>query len=204
MALGRILSVLAWAVVVAIIPVAAGGGQIAQAAEGKVAEGSKPPATVDERWKEVLEGKLPHAPVSPTPAAGGNGATRMAPPVPPDFVSTDPATREAYNAASREYYTYLRKGLEHRQRVFAWQYYSSIVIFVVVILLVASGIYFAAVQFHQGVLQGRPGAETATQLEAGTSGVKVSSPVLGVIILTLSLAFFWLYLRYVYPISEIF
>jgi hypothetical protein len=40
-------------------------------------------------------------------------------------------------------------------------------------------------------------------LDLSTAGLKVSSPVLGVIILVISLAFFYLYLVYVYPISEI-
>jgi hypothetical protein len=43
-----------------------------------------------------------------------------------------------------------------------------------------------------------------TQFEANFKGIKVSSPVLGVIILTLSLLFFYLYLVYVYPITEVF
>jgi len=41
------------------------------------------------------------------------------------------------------------------------------------------------------------------QLELGQTGLKVSSPVLGVIILVISLAFFYLYLVYVYPIGEL-
>jgi hypothetical protein len=36
------------------------------------------------------------------------------------------------------------------------------------------------------------------------SGIKVSSPVLGVVILVISLAFFYFYLVYVYPIENIF
>ncbi|MET0621610.1 MAG: hypothetical protein ABW250_01385 [Pyrinomonadaceae bacterium] len=43
-----------------------------------------------------------------------------------------------------------------------------------------------------------------TQLEASLQGIKVSSPILGVIILALSFLFFYLYLKYVYPINEIF
>jgi hypothetical protein len=43
-----------------------------------------------------------------------------------------------------------------------------------------------------------------TSIEAGKSGFKISSPVLGVIILTLSLAFFYLYLVHVYPVSDTF
>jgi hypothetical protein len=46
--------------------------------------------------------------------------------------------------------------------------------------------------------------ESITEFEASAKGIKVSSPVLGVIILVISLAFFYLYLVYVYPISEIF
>ena len=157
-----------------------------------------------ERWRNVLEGKAPLS--GPTmqqqvPAGG----QQMPPPEPPGAVDlADPATMQAYQAALREYYTYLQKGLQHRQKVFVWQHYSSIAIFVVVILLVMAGIYFAAVQFHHGLRRGGSSAETATQFEAGTSGLKVSSPVLGVIILVISLAFFYLYLAFVYPIREIF
>jgi hypothetical protein len=41
-----------------------------------------------------------------------------------------------------------------------------------------------------------------TSLELSTTGLKVSSPVLGVVILALSLGFFYLYLVYAYPIQE--
>lgn len=51
---------------------------------------------------------------------------------------------------------------------------------------------------------GKTGDAKEHSVELSTSGIKVSSPVLGVIILALSLAFFYLYLVYVYPIKEIF
>jgi hypothetical protein len=47
-----------------------------------------------------------------------------------------------------------------------------------------------------------PTEEQKSTLEMGTSGVKVSSPVLGVIILVVSMGFFYLYLKTVYPIEE--
>jgi hypothetical protein len=154
-----------------------------------------------DRWRNLLEGKVPER----SGTAGQHGPAgegqQMHPPAPPNALDADSATVDAYRAALREYYTYVQKGLQHRQRVFVWQHYSSITIFVVVILLVAAGIYFAAVQFHYGLARGT--AET-TQFEAGTGGLKVSSPVLGVIILVISLAFFYLYLAFVYPIQEIF
>jgi hypothetical protein len=40
-------------------------------------------------------------------------------------------------------------------------------------------------------------------LEISTTGLKVSSSVLGVVILAMSMAFFYLYTRYVYPIQEV-
>jgi hypothetical protein len=81
------------------------------------------------------------------------------------------------------------------------------VIFVVVLLLVLAGIYFAAIQFHAG-LRRRDAADPAhpeeTELSLSLKEVKVRSPVLGVIILTISLAFFYLYLVHVYPIRNVF
>jgi len=126
----------------------------------------------------------------------------------PSTLFSDKLTQEKYLAALQEYYNYRIEGLKHRKNVFKWQLLSSKVIFVVVLLLVLSGIYFAAVQFHAGL--GRKAGvasgegEEKTELEASLKGIKVSSPVLGVIILVISLAFFYLYLVYVYPIEDIF
>ncbi|APR79628.1 Hypothetical protein A7982_04975 [Minicystis rosea] len=54
----------------------------------------------------------------------------------------------------------------------------------------------------EGAKAVRGAASVASQVELGLSGLKVSSPVLGVLILTLSLGFFYLYLRYVYPVNN--
>ena len=50
----------------------------------------------------------------------------------------------------------------------------------------------------------RPGKPEETELSLSLREVKVRSPVLGVIILTISLAFFYLYLVHVYPIRNVF
>jgi len=179
---------------------------LAWAAGDKAAQ-ERAPATPSERkdrWDDVLKGNLPDVLPTTPPRGTGGGNRQLPPPQPPTVVEPDTATIEAYRSALREYYAYQQQGLRHRQRVFAWQHYSSIAIFVVVILLVGAGIYFAAVQFHHGLRGGARVAEGSTQLEAGPGGVKVSSPVLGVIILAISLAFFYLYLVFVYPIQEIF
>ena len=46
-------------------------------------------------------------------------------------------------------------------------------------------------------------AEPTTTISASAKEIRVSSPVLGVIILIISLLFFYLYLIYVFPIEEI-
>lgn len=140
------------------------------------------------------------------------GATVADPAVPlgPNAPFIDEPTREKYLIALREYYSYHVAGLQHRRDVFKWQLFSSKVIFVVVLLLVFVGIYFAAVQFHIGLgrkvdgSQDGAGRDERTEFSASLKGVKVSSPILGVVILVISLAFFYLYLVYVYPIEDIF
>lgn len=141
-------------------------------------------------------------------ALRGDEAEQSVIPLSPESDILDPPTKEKYLAALREYYAYHISGLQHRQKVFKWQLISSKVIFVAVLVLVFAGIYFAAVQFHKD-LGRKPKKEASesskvTEFAASVKGIKVSSPILGVIILVISLAFFYLYLVYVYPIKEIF
>lgn len=140
----------------------------------------------------------------------------------------DPETARSMQQSLKAYYDYRSHGFEHRKAVFAWQLLSAKIIFAIVVALVAVGIYFSWIQFSAGMRgktappsdlpAGRPANlpaairdETAapstpevTTLEASASGIRVSSPVIGVILLVISLAFFYLYLVYVYPIEEIF
>lgn len=116
----------------------------------------------------------------------------------------DAEGQAAMQAALKAYYDYRTEGYDHRKRVFEWQLLSSRIIFVVVITLVGAGIYFSWLQFRADLkTTDKEGNRGVSTLEASTSGIKVSSPVLGVIILVISLLFFYLYLQYVYPIEEI-
>ncbi|MFO6463619.1 hypothetical protein ACK8OR_04440 [Jannaschia sp. KMU-145] len=117
-----------------------------------------------------------------------------------DGFAPDDATRAAIQAAVRAQYETHTIQLEHRVSVFAWQHASSQVLFVAVLAIVAMGLYFSWMQFRAE--RGGAVAPTTT-LKAGQSGIEVSSPVLGVVILALSLGFFYLYLAHVYPITEI-
>ena len=75
--------------------------------------------------------------------------------------------------------------------------------------MVFCGIFFSGIQFYKSMtlskVEGGEAMDTGvTEFEASTSGIKVTSSVLGIIVLVISLVFFYLYLVYVYPISEIF
>ena len=151
------------------------------------------------------------------PGAGTDRDAVALPATPNDVVLGDPATQREYLTAMQRYYAYRSAGYTHRSRVFEWQLFSSKITFAVVLTLVGLGIYFAAVQFRVAMRKGPPrplsdGAITevpaspsalATHIELSTKGVAVNSSVLGVIILALSLGFFYLYLVHVYPIKEI-
>jgi len=123
----------------------------------------------------------------------------------------------------REYYSYQRNGYQYRMSVFQWQLWSSKVIFAVVIILVLTGIVFSGIQFRRSMkgtavvvhrkgkhieqTKDNPGlaAESAvTTFKAGPEGFEVSSSILGVIILVISIAFFYLYLTVVYPVHDSF
>ncbi len=119
----------------------------------------------------------------------------------PDGYIPDDATRTAMDQSVRAYYEYRRDQFEHRLNVFKWQYNSSRTIFVVVVLIVVVGLYFSWMQFHDALKRGKD--LPATEFDASAKSFKVSSPILGVIILLLSLVFFYLYLVHVYPITEV-
>ena len=134
--------------------------------------------------------------------------TEAAPPGEPRSMPSEPALAYADSAELAGYATW---GLEHRRRVFEWQHISSRIIFYSVLFLVFTGVGFSGIQFYRSMrepLPGAPGADgeegAVSHIELSAGGLKISSPVLGVIILGLSLAFFYLYLVYVYPIAETF
>ena len=91
----------------------------------------------------------------------------------------------------------------YRQRTeaFAWQAFASKIIFWVVVVLVVSGIAFSGIQFWFGLRRGT--TAESEELDLSVEGVKVRSQFLGVVTLALSLAFFYLYLKTVYPIVEV-
>ncbi len=180
-------------ILAALIGLSVAGSALAQ--ESETEGGSLPP--LEERLERLNQ----------VGSQGGAGED-LALPDPPAAGFASEETDAAYQSALQAYYTYREAGYAHRLGVFEWQDVSSKIIFVVVIVLVFAGIYFAAIQFHVGLRRreqtGAKDEPEATEFVFSLSEFKVKSPVLGVIVLTISLAFFYLYLVYVYPIVNVF
>lgn len=104
---------------------------------------------------------------------------------------------EEFNKRLNEYSI---NSLDHRRQVFAWQLFANKLIFVIVMMIVLMGLLLSYLHFKKSLT---PGATDAnTELEMSTSGIKMNSSVIGLIILVLAIAFLYLYLIHVFPINE--
>jgi hypothetical protein len=99
-----------------------------------------------------------------------------------------------------------------------WHFLSTIVIFAMVIGIVAFGLRLTWLQFtRESRIRTRAsdsarasaagtGAEslpaTPSTVKIGPAGIEITSQVIGLLILALSVGFFYLYARYIYPITE--
>ena len=199
----RLAGVLTYLVLSGLLLTATAGARAQEQAEGPASMTREEAAAA--KLKQIAEELSRHGDGDVPPADSDVDPAKEAPQPsdPPRGVVFDEETEAAYRKAWQAYYKYRVQGYEDRLQVFAWQSISTKVIFGVVVALVLAGVYFAAVQFHVGMRAGREAGE-AGEVEMSFKGVKVRSPVLGVIVLTISLGFFYLYLVYVYPIENVF
>jgi hypothetical protein len=145
-----------------------------------------------------------------TGMAGAAGAGEAVPAKYPD-----PQTNEKYQEAVRAGFDYQTYSYAHAKRTFEWQYWSGQIIFWIAMLLVGAGLLFSAVQFYLGFRhplvvrtggsepQSAPAEAATSEFEATLHGIKLKSSVLGLLILAMSMVFFYLYLKYVYPITNV-
>ncbi|MFN0275300.1 MAG: hypothetical protein ACKVPJ_06125 [Chitinophagales bacterium] len=142
-------------------------------------------------------------------------------------IKTDMAKERYFQQQYNSYYT---GNLNHRENTFLWQYQSGKIIFWVVILIVIAGLIFSGMQFYitykhmTGMIKTTNSlgttdntAETEqksvvpdaindmnkTDLSLSPEGLKINTSVIGLIILVISIAFFYLYLIHIYPIKEV-
>jgi hypothetical protein len=110
-----------------------------------------------------------------------------------------PESCEQYNDA---FYEESKKNIEwvfsQRQKGYEWNHFSTIVIFWVVIIIVMTGVILSIMEFQKDLNAAEP---TALKFSF-KDGIEITSSVIGILLLTFSLVFFYLYLKQVYPIVE--
>lgn len=179
----------------------------------------------------VMAGSEAIIPAPPVVAGPINSVTIPEPQLPAtlrtdSIAVADTASSSAYTRALDSYYAAVRAqnladsattvhvvnyyewALQNRRSIISRQQSTGTIIFIAVLLLVAAGMLFSAIQFYMAVkAAGRsgvtPDAAAPTSFKASLAGIEISSSILGVIILTVSLAFFYLYLVHVFPLTVI-
>lgn len=147
---------------------------------------------------EALRTSMP----SPAPKAGGV----------PGSVGV-PLTADVLAALQQQLIAQTRQTTDegqHRVDTFHWQLFASRIVFWLVVTVVLTGLLLAVRQVRRGVPSVVPTAAGAEprplhELEASLLGLslKISSPGLGVVILVVSMLFFYMYVTEVFPIREI-
>lgn len=102
---------------------------------------------------------------------------------------------------TRNFYDYSKKKNDVIIELFAWQKHASEILMWVVILLVISGISFSGVQLFNASRLGAVQGETSFEIAA--SRLKITSSVVGLIVLAISVIFFYLFLIEVYRMKVV-
>src|SRR5262249_31359178 len=115
--------------------------------------------------------------------------------------NADPVLEKAYIEAQRKKYEYLTAMMDVYISAFRAQQVASAVILCLVVLVVVSGVGFAGFQLWKGV--SAAGVQVSSDLEFSASKVRLTSSVVGIVVLTISLVFLYIYTREVYQIRVI-
>lgn len=117
---------------------------------------------------------------------------------------------------AKQYYDSLAQDLELRRQAFEWHAFSTKALFWCVIAITAMGLVLSWREFGkyyeprrqrkpEAAAAAEPGAEAPPQsvFKVGAQGLEVTSSLIGFLVLSVSLAFFYLYVVNVYPLYEL-
>jgi len=114
------------------------------------------------------------------------------------LASTNSRINQKYIEARIANYDHLIDMMKVQEAVFEWQHMAGNVILILVVVVVLSGVGFSGLQLYKAVTEGGP--QASSELEVSATKFRVTSSVVGIIVLTLSLAFLYLFIMNVYTI----
>lgn len=114
-------------------------------------------------------------------------------------LDSDSRITEAYVAARVKDFEYRAELRDAAIKAMKLQRLASNVVLFLVVVVVGAGVGFAGFQLWKSVSVA--GVQNSTDLELSASNVRVTSSVVGVVVLTLSLAFLYIYTKEIYHIK---
>ncbi|MBN8837168.1 MAG: hypothetical protein J0I09_07915 [Sphingobacteriia bacterium] len=129
----------------------------------------------------------------------------------------DSTTKAIMLKTEAAYHEYM---FTQRMAIYNWQLVSGKILFFIVVFIVLTGLFLSYLQFkastayiehrlqaakeNPGIGAGNLADNTvpASKFEVSKEGIKIDSAVIGLVILVISIVFFFLYLRYVFPIQN--
>ena len=119
-------------------------------------------------------------------------------------LANDPVNSDlmkAYVAAKKKQYEYQIAEMDVTIAAFQTARIASNVVLGLVVLVVIAGITFAGFQLWKSV--SIAGVQQTSDLELSASKVRVTSSVVGVVVLVISIAFLFIYTKEIYPITVV-
>ena len=108
---------------------------------------------------------------------------------------------KAYIGAKKKQYEYLTAIMDINLRALEAQRFASFVMLMLVVLVVVCGTGFAGFQLWKSV--SAAGVQTSSDLEISAAKVRVTSSVVGVVVLSISIVFLYIYAQEIYHLRLI-
>ena len=157
--------------------------------------------------------------------AASEAARRPAPSPAPNASSAGVAAADIVPLEEKLNSDHRKWAVEFKQKSFEWHLVSTKIIFALVIIIVGFGLFITYLQFRKDYTdesyrhlpavepkptEGDPAAaapsvpsRSVTSMKLGPGGLELSSQIIGLAVLAFSLGFFYLYVKNVYPMTEI-
>lgn len=133
-----------------------------------------------------------------------------------------PASETIYAQDAKAYAEHMQWRRDYERRGWEWHLFSTKLLFGVVLAIVGFGLYITLLQFRRDYSEWKPASNgtppagtepaegapprllpSATTIKLSPAGLEMTSQIVGLLVLALSLAFFFLYVKDVYPMREV-